>query len=183
MVVLPLSSCAPNSGTLLFWQAPASSEYTLSCHKLASADCLCTTNPSPFPGSDLWASSPHLHQQRSISVWRTQGGGADLLCRLLSILPYANQLLCSPPRLWSSLSIQADPPPVKGLPGCGNLFSFTAPSLWCRPVPIPFYFLLSYPVLGGFLVFSEVWGLLLAFSRCSMWIVPLADVFWMFLWE
>ena len=36
--------------------------------------------------------------------------------------------------------------------------------------------------VGGFLAFSEVWGLLPAFSRCSLGVVPHVDVFLMYLW-
>ena len=37
-------------------------------------------------------------------------------------------------------------------------------------------------VCGEFLVFWEVWGLLPAFSRCSVGVVPHVDVFLMYLW-
>ena len=46
-----------------------------------------------------------------------------------------------------------------------------------------FFFFLSYPVTWYFLLFSEVWGLLLAFSSCSMWIILLVDVLLIFLWK
>ena len=35
----------------------------------------------------------------------------------------------------------------------------------------------------SFLVFVDTWGLLLAFSSCSAWIIPLVDTFSTFLWE
>ena len=100
------------------------------------------------------ASAPShlLYQQRSILGCGTQGSDADLLCRLLSILPSTNQLLCSPPRLWMSLSIQSDPPPVKALPSVWDSFLIhsSLPGAQACPDSFPFLFPLSYLVMWRF---------------------------------
>ena len=75
--------------------------------------------------------------------------------------------------------------PVKGLLVRGNLSSFTAPSHWCRCRPYSFVSVISFffcptQVCEEFLAFWEVWGLLPAFSRCSVGVVP--HVFLMYLW-
>lgn len=128
---------------------------------------------------EAWASapSPLLCQRRSALGCGAQGSDADLPCRVLSILPSANQLLRSPPRLEC-------PSPPRLIPWCrlspgpGNLSSFIAPSLGCRPVLTPFLLLFLCPTWsrGGSLVLLDVRGLQLAFTRCSEQIVPLTDV-------
>ena len=70
---------------------------------------------------------------------------------------------------------------------CGNFSSFTAPSQRCRSCPYSFVSVFSFffcptPVHGEFLAFWEVWGLLPAFSRCSVEVVPHVEVFLMYLW-
>ena len=56
------------------------------------------------------------------------------------------------------------------------------------PVPIllSLFSLFSFALpryVGEFLAFWEVWGLLPAFSRCSVGVVPRVDVFLMYFWE
>ena len=75
----------------------------------------------------------------------------------------------------------------RGFLVCGNLSSFTAPSQRGRSCPYSFVSVFSFffcptQVRGVFLVFWEVWGLLPAFSRCSVGVVPHVDVFLMYLW-
>ena len=71
------------------------------------------SNPVPFPGTELrslsFSTQLHPHWQRTISVWGAQGGGADPLFKLLSVLPSTNWWLLSPP------SSQI-PLPVRSLP-------------------------------------------------------------------
>ena len=78
--------------------------------------------------------------------------------------------------------------PRRGFLVCGNLSSFTAPSHWCRSHPYSFVSVFSFffcptQVREEFLAFWEVWGLLPAFSRCSVGVVPHVDVFLMYLWR
>ena len=95
---------------------------------------------------------------------------------------------------WITLSFVAPklPPqhprlrPQRGFLVCGSFSSFTAPSLRCRSHPYSFVSVFSFffcptQVRGEFLAFWEVWGLLPAFSRCSV-AVPHVDVFLMYLW-
>ena len=75
----------------------------------------------------------------------------------------------------------------RGFLVCGNFSSFTVPSQKCRSCPYSFVsvfslFFCSTQARGEFLAFWEVWGLLPAFSRCSVGVVPRADVFLMYLW-
>ena len=77
--------------------------------------------------------------------------------------------------------------PWRGFLVCGHLSSFTAPSQRCRSCPYSFVSVVSFffcptQVRGEFLAFWEVWGLLPAFSRCSVGVVPHVDVFLMYLW-
>ena len=77
--------------------------------------------------------------------------------------------------------------PQRGFLVCGTLSSFTAPSHWCMSHPYSFVSVFSFffcpaQVRGEFLAFWEVWGLLPAFSRCSVGVVPHVDVFLMYLW-
>ena len=63
--------------------------------------------------------------------------------------------------------------------------SFTALSLGCRLSRFLSFSFTFCPtqLCGGFLVFLDVWSLLLTISSCSVWIIPLVDVFSMFLRE
>ena len=108
------------------------------------------------------------------------------LCRLLFILPYSGWLVPSPPWLQSFLSTPADLPTVEGPFLSTEAFLLHS---FLPGVQFPFwllyfsFILLSYPVMGGVLALSEVWGLLPVFSRYSVWIVTVIDVFLMYLWE
>ena len=75
--------------------------------------------------------------------------------------------------------------PRRGSLVCGYVSSFTAPSPRSRSCPYSFvsdfsFFFCPTRVRGEFLAFWEVWGLLPAFSRCSVWVVPHVDVFLMY---
>ena len=78
-------------------------------------------------------------------------------------------------------------PPVKGLPSVWKPFLLHS-SLPLVRVPYLFFclcfffFLLPYQLHGEFLAFWEVWGLLPAFSRCSVGVFPHVDVFLICLW-
>ena len=69
---------------------------------------------------------------------------------------------------------------------CGNFSSFTAPSQRGRSPPYSFgsafyFFFCPTQVYAECLSFWEIWGLLPAFSRCSVRVVPHVDVFLMYL--
>ena len=66
----------------------------------------------------------------------------------------------------------------------GNIPSFITPSLVFRPHPNSFSFsFCSNQLWGGFLVFSEVWGVLSEFSNCSLCIIPLFFSFIFISWR
>ena len=191
MVGLPPSSC-----TLRQWSlaSPAGPGFFLdsllaSWGALAPSDCLQAANPSPLPV--VWPPNPELllpdpacpggwaekHLRLVSAVWH-QSSVWESLC-----FPSALLLLPSPLRLWSSPQSL----PVRGFLVCGNISSFTAPSLRCRSHPYSFVSVFSFffcptQVCGEFRAFWEVWGLLQAFSRCSVGVVPHVDVFLIYLW-
>ena len=79
--------------------------------------------------------------------------------------------------------------PTKGLPSVWKPFLFHS-SLPKVQVPSLFFCLCFFSfffcptqVRGEFLAFGEVWGLLPAFSRCSVGVFPHEDVFLMYLWD
>ena len=148
-------------------------------------------------GSDLQSPSlssqpsPTLAgEQTSLSGWLVLVG-TDPLCRNFSAL------LCTPVFALSSMApkLPLHPPPYPPNPRlhqwrvflvCGNFSSFTAHSQRCRSHPysfvsVFFFFLLPYPgtckvscLLGSLRSSASiqyrcsVWGLLPAFSRCSV---------------
>ena len=188
MVVLPFSSCtSPQNGTWPLWQA----QISLSTPSVATVQPLQAVSDS-LPGSDLWSlelqlrAPIHTNKQASQSGERravpTAQASANLVCWLLS----TSQLLCSPPRLWCSLPSRLLSPLVTGLPRVWEL-SFlhsSLPGLQALSRFLSFSFSFCHTQLcGGFLTSLEVWGRLPAFRRCSVWIVPLVDIFLMFLWE
>ena len=136
---------------------------------------------------DLRASAPSPHPPQWVSRQASQAGE----CWLAPILCAGISLLCPPHPCGCALlrGSEASPSashslcPRRGFLVCGNLSSFTAPSLWCRSCPyfVCFFFFPTH-VRGEFLAFGEVWGLLPAFSRCSVGVVPHVDVFLMYLW-
>lgn len=103
--------CSPctllsNSGASPLWWAQASSQYTLSCHTLASSISHSQPQSSPWvcpPEPKLQHPVP-AHTSGRVPGWGARGGGPDHLCRSSSILPTTSPLLCSPPRLRSSPS-------------------------------------------------------------------------------
>ena len=127
------------------------------------------------------------------------GGWADKPLRLVSAGRYRSSVreslcfaLCPPVAVLSSVALKLPPPPPRlrqwrGFLVCGNFSSFTAPSQRCRSHPYSFVSVFSFPfcptlVRGEVFAFWEVWGLLPAFSRCSVGVVPHLDVFLMYLW-
>ena len=113
---------------------------------------------------------------------------APILCEGISLLCPLHPCCCALLH-GSKDSPPAHPPfpPVKGLPSVWKPFllhsslpEVQVPSLlFCLCF---FFFLLPYPGNGEFLAFWEVWGLLPAFSRCSVVVVAHVDVFLMYLW-
>ena len=151
------------------------------------------TQPTPVLslGSDL--QSPSLSsqpppapvgEQTSLLDWWVLVS-SDPLFRNLSALPSAALLLHSPPWLWSFPPATPPSLPVKRLPSVWKLFllhsSFPEVQVWCLFFCLCFFFCPTQ-VCGEFLAFWEVWGLLPAFSRCSVGVVPHVDVFLMYLW-
>lgn len=117
--------------------------------------CFYTTNPSPFPGSNLWSlsfSTFSLHQWTRVSGWGVQGRGADHLFRFLYMLAATNQFLCSSKAL--------------KLPLCPGLIPISEGTSWGG---VPFQFLSFFFVLPSymesFLPFPEFGCLLPVFSR------------------
>ena len=147
------------------------------------------TQPTPVLslGSDLWSPSlssqpppAPVGEQTSPSGWWVLVS-TDPLCGNFSALPSA---LCCCILLRDS---KASPPSTpclhqwRGFLVCGHVSSFTAPSQRCRSHPYSFFFCPTQ-VPREFLDFWDVWGLLPAFSRCSVGVVPHVDVFLMYLW-
>ena len=139
---------------------------------------------SPSLSSQL--PSTLVGEQKILSGWWVLVG-TDPLCGNLSALPSAPLLLRSPP--WFRSFPLAHPlfPPVKGLPSVWKLFllhsslpDLQVPSLFFVSV-FPFFFCPTQEH-REFLAFWEVWGLLPAFSRCSVGVVPHVDVFLTYLW-
>ena len=137
-----------------------------------------SSQPPPTPAGE----------QTSLSGWWVLVG-TNPLCKNLSALPSAPLYLCCCTLLRGS---EASPPPppspsVMGLPSVWKLFLLhsslprvQAPSLFfCLWFS---FFFCPTQVCGDFLTFWEVWGLLPAFSRCSVGAVPRVDVFLMYLW-
>ena len=153
------------------------------------------TQPNPVLslGYELW--SPNLRsqpplapagEQTSLSGWWVLVG--TILCAGISPLCPLHPCCCALLR-GSETSPLPTPCPRqwRGFLVCGNLSSFTAPSHWCRSHPYSLvsvfsYFFFPTQVRGEFLAFCEVWGLLPAFSRCSVGAVPHVGVFLMYLW-
>ena len=137
-----------------------------------------TSAPSPCP--PWWVSR---QASRAGEAW-----SAPLLHAGISLLCPPHPCCCAllrglklPPSATCSVHLQ------RGFLVCGNLSSFTAPSHWCRSHPYSFVSVVSFffcptQVRGEFLAFWEVWGLLPAFSGCSIGAVPRVDVFLMDLW-
>ena len=145
-------------------------------------------------GSELWSWSlssqlpPALAgEQTSLSGWWVLVSTCPL-CGNLSTLPSAPLLLHSPPWLWRFPPVIPPSPPVKGLPSVWKLFllysslpEVQVPSL--SFVSVFFFFLLPYPDTWGVSCLLGSLRSLLAFSSCSVGVVPHVDVFLMYLWR
>lgn len=132
--------------------------------------------PNPFPYQDMVGKNCNT----------------DIFWKNVSVLTALYQLLCSPPRFWSSSSVLAD------LITGGETSQAAGCFLLSRPLPgvlVPSCFL-SYFIFpfsyffchtqfceGDFLALSEFWGLLPEFRKLSLWIIPHVDAFSMYLWE
>ena len=125
-------------------------------------------------------------EQTSLSGWWVLVG-TDPPCGNLSALPSAPLWLHSPLWLWSYPAL---PPTVSAREGVSSVWT---PFLLHSSLPlvqVPSYsfvsvfsfFVCPTQVCGEFLAFWEVWGLLPAFSRCSVGVVLRVDVFLMYLW-
>ena len=191
MAVLSLSSRAPQQWRLALLAGPASFPYSLGCgtphpSPLRLSPC---SQPQSFP--QLWPSKlePQHPAPTHLSGWVSQAvecqAVAPIICAGLSPL--------CPPESGCCTLLQGSKAPalswlvsllVRGLPSVPKTF------LCHSPLPggqVPFWFLsLSFfsfficptQLCGDFLAFLEVWGLLPAFSKCSVRIVPHVDVFW-----
>ena len=137
----------------------------------------------PTPVLFLWSDlrSPSLSsqsppipagEQTSLSGWWVLVG-TNPLCENLSALPSAPLWPRSPPWLWSF------PPPPPAVSACEGAPSVCKPFLLRSSLPemqvLSLFFCLCFSfffcptqVRGEFLAFWEVWGLLPAFSRCSV---------------
>ena len=168
----------------------------VSCGTLAPFSlCSCSQLQSSPMGltSKAWASAPaptHPHRWadkplRLVSAGQHWSSVQEFLCFAL----------CTPVAVLSSV-VPKPPPPLPATPChcqwrgflvCGNFSSFTVPSQRGKFFPhsfvsvLHFFFCLTQ-VHGEFLAFWEVWGLLPAFSRCSVGVVPHVDVVLMYLW-
>ena len=147
---------------------PQSSPWGLSYEAQASA---------PSPHAPWWVSR---QASQPSECW-----SALILCVGVSTLPSTPLLLHYPLRLRSSPSS----PTVRGLASVWKLFLLHS-SLPEVQIPSQFLCLLFFSfffcptlVSGAFLAFMEVWGLLPAFNRCSVEILPHIDVFLMYLWR
>ena len=139
--------------------------------------------------SEAWASAPSPHSPQRTSRQVSQAGE----CWSAPILFVGFSVLCPPHPHCCTLLCGSKAPPFPAseeasFPSVWKLFLLHSylpdaqvPSLFfCLYF---FFFLLPYLVHGEFLVFWEVWGLLPAFSRCSVGAVPHVDVFLMYLWR
>ena len=136
-----------------------------------------SSQPPPAPAGE----------QTSLSGWWVLVS-TDPLYGNLSPLLSATLLLHSPLWLQSFPSAHSRLCQWRCFLVCGNFFSFTAPSQRCRSHPSSFVFVFSFffcptQVHGNFLAFWEVWGLLPAFSKCSVGAVLHVDLFLMYLWR
>ena len=165
-----------------------------SCGVLALFRLCSHSQPQSSPWdltSEARASAPSLHPPQQVSRQASPAGecwSALILCGEISPLCSLHPCCCVLLR-----GSKASSPPTsclhqwRGFLVCGNFSSFTAPSQRCRSLPYSFasvfsFFFCPTQVRGEFLAFWEVWGLLPAFSRCSLGGVPHVDVFFMYLW-
>ena len=163
-----------------------------SCGALAPFRLCSHSQPqsSHWDPTEAGASAPSPRPSQQVSRQASQAGecwSAAILCAGISPL-------CPPHPCCCTLfhGSEASPPPPTHFHQwrvflvCGNFSSFTAPSQRCRSHPYSFvsissFFFCPTQVRGVFLTFWEVWGLLPAFSRCSVGVFPHVDVFLMYL--
>ena len=188
------SPYAPRNNDLLpLWQFQTFSwtPYWLAVVHLPPSGCVHTANPNPLPG--IWAPKPEPQLPSPTCL----GGWADKPLRLVSAGQHQSSVqeslhfaLCTTVAALSFVAPmlpppQAPSPPVKGLPSVWKHFLLHS-SLPEVQVPSLFFCLCFFfcptQVCGEFLAFWEVWDLLPAFSKCSVGVVPHADVFLMYLW-
>ena len=192
----PLSSRTRKQWSLASSAAPEFFPGSLPASRdaLAPSGCAHTANPSPLPG--IWLPTP----EPQLPAPAHPGGWADKPLWLVSAGRHRSSVreslrfaLRTPVAALSSVALKLPPStthslrPRRGFLVCGNLSSFTAPSQRCRSCPYSFvsvfpFFFCPTQVRGEFLAFWEVWGLLPAFSRCSVGVVPYVDVVSMCLW-
>ena len=150
-------------------------------------------NPVLSLGSDF--QSPSFSSQPHLTWWVSRQASRACECWWASILcagisPLA---LCTPVAVLSSMALKLPPHlppslPVNVHPSVWKLFllhsslpEVLVPSLFFC---LCFLFLLYLTqVCGDFLAVWEVWGLLPAFNRYSVGIVPHVDVFLIYLWR
>ena len=165
-----------------------------SCGALAPFRLCSRSQPQSSPWdltSDARASPPSPHLSRRVSRQASQAGEC-LSAPILSvgISPLCPLHPCGCALLHGSEAFPLSTPRLRQWRGflvCGNFSSFSVPSQGCRSHPYSFVSVFSFffcptQVCGEFLAFGEVWGLLPAFSRCSVGVVPHVDVFLMYLW-
>ena len=183
---LPLL-CAPlNSGALLLWwdgllpwtplvmAVPHASPFALSLSSQLISPGLSSRPQVSAPG-------PYLCQWMCVSGWDTQGGGPDGPRGSRSVLPATNRLLHFPLSRWS-----LSPHWLRELSRAWEIYICPALSQGYKSCPASSFFFFSFTRPGYvkiFIILPGVWGLLLVFSRCLLTIVPLVDVFLMWLWE
>ena len=192
----PLSSCTLKQRSLASPESPDffTDSIPASCGTLAPFRMSSRSQPQSSPcnlTSETRASAPSPHPPQRVSRQDSQAGEcwlALILC--VEISPFCPLHPCCCALLRGS---KASPPSTpcawqwRGSLMCGNFSSFTAPSQRYRSRPYSFVCVFSFffcptQLHGDFLAFWEVWGLLPAFSRCFVGVVPHVDVFLMYLW-
>ena len=191
----PLSSCTPKQWYLASLAVPdfLPDSFLASCGALAPFKLCSCSQPQSSPWgltSEARASAPSPHLPRRLSRQTSQASE----CWLALILCVEISLLCPlhPYCLLLLRGSEASPhhpclSQWRGFLVCGNSSSFTALSQRGRSHPYSFVSVFSFffcptQVHGEFLAFWEVWGLLPAFSSCSVGVVLHVDVFLMYLW-
>ena len=158
--------------------------------KLAPSQYLHSSQPWSPPcrlTSKAWASIPSCHSLRADTVmWAAsllESATKHNLCGESSVLPSQHLSHCTVlwgsedplwPSLWGSLLV------------CRIFSSFITPFVGTIPSPkllcLPFHlYLLAYLIPRRLVCFLEVWGPLPAFRRCSVGIVPHANIVFIYL--
>ena len=181
---------------LASWAAPDSFLDSLlaSCGTLAPFRLRSRSQPqsSPWDLTKARASAPSSRPPRRVNRQASWAGG----CWSALILCAGISLLCPPHPCCCSLLCGSEPlplrhpqsPPAKWFPSVWKPFLLHSSLPLVQVLSLFFLSVFSFlfcptQVRGEFLAFWEVWGLLPAFSRCSVGVVPHVDVFLMYLWE